>query len=154
MSNKLIVYYSRSGNTREAAKKLAENIDCEITEIISKKKFKGPFGWLSGGRMSMAEKTVDIIEPDLNPENYETLILCSPVWASNIPCPVRTWLNSNKGKYSRIAYLLTYSGGGAEKVLSKLTELGGAPINSVYFSDAERKNNVWIEKLKGFASKL
>ena len=154
MSNKLVVYYSRKNTTRTAAKKLSENLGCDITEIISKKKFSGPIGWINAGRTASMEIMADIDEPALNPEDYETIILCSPVWASNIPSPVRTWLTANKEKCKKIAYLLTFNGGGADKAVLKLSELGGTPVQAVYFSNLDRKNDDWLKKLETFAKEL
>ena len=154
MSDKLIVYYSRKNTTRATAEKLAGYLNCDITEIISKKKFQGLFGWLAAGRASMKEMAAEIIEPELKPENYEMIILCSPVWASNIPTPVRAWLTNNKGQLKKIAYLLTFSGGGADKVIKKMTQLGGSPIKTIGFSDSERKSGVWEDKLRAFANEL
>lgn len=154
MSDKLVVYYSRSNTTRIAAEKLAKKLNCDITEIISKKNFQGLFGWLAGGKTAMAEKMVDIIEPELKPENYEIVILCSPVWASNMAPPVRKWLTDNKEKCKKIAYLLTLSGGGADNALEKMTNLGGSPVKTVHFTDLERKSDVWVEKLAAFANEL
>jgi len=154
MSEKLVVFYSRAGTTRAAAEKLAENLKCDITEIKSKKKFRGPFGWLSAGRHSLRELQVDIIEPEQKPEDYETIIVCTPIWASNIAPPVRTYLSNNKGRFKNISYLLTYSGSGQDKVLAKLEELGGKAFKTVHFSDFERKSDVWIEKLTAFANEL
>ncbi len=154
MPDKLVVYYSRSGSTRKVAKKLAEYLDCDLAEIISKKSFKGPFGWLAGGRLAMKEEPVDIIEPEEKPEDYNLVIVCGPVWASNITPPIRKYLSTNKEKFRNVSYLLTFSGSGQDKVLEKLTETGGAPVKTVQFSDFERKSDVWTEKLTAYANEL
>ncbi len=154
MSDKLVVYYSRSGSTRNAAEKLAEYLDCDLAEIISKKSFKGPFGWLAGGRLAMKEEPVGIIEPDKKPEDYDTVIVCGPVWGSNIAPPIRAYLLNNKTKFKNISYLLTFSGSGQDKVLEKMAAIGGAPVKTVHFSDFERKSDVWTEKLTAYANEL
>ncbi|MDC7227725.1 MAG: flavodoxin [Spirochaetales bacterium] len=154
MSDKLVVYYSRNGATRKAAEKLSEYLNCDITEIVSKKKYRGPIGWLAAGRASMRELKVEIIEPELNPEKYNGVILCMPVWASNIPSPVRTWLDAHKDDCKKLSYLLTFNGGGQDKTIAKLEELGGKAEKTVHFSDFERKSDVWVEKLTAFANEL
>ncbi len=154
MSEILIVYYSRTGSTRNAAEKLAQYLDCDLEEIISKKKFRGPLGWISGVKLAMKEISVDIIEPAKKPQDYKLIVVCSPVWASNMTPPVRTYLYKNKDKFNKISYLLTFKGGGHEKTLEKMSVAGGNPVKSVHFSGFERKSDVWVEKLTAYANEL
>ncbi len=154
MSDRLVVYYSRNGSTKEVAEKLAEYLECDTAEIISKKKYRGPFGFLAAGRSSMRGELVEIKEPELKPENYESVIICSPVWASRPSSPVRTYLNSNKGKFKQLSYVLTMGGTGFEQAYETLSGIAGEPVKKVHFSKFERKTDVWVEKLKAFANEL
>ncbi len=154
MSEILVVYYSRTGSTRNAAEELAKYLECDLAEIISKKKFRGPLGWIAGGKLAMNEVSVDIIEPDKKPQDYKLVVVCSPVWASNITPPVRTYLYNNKDKFNKVSYLLTFKGGGHEKALEKMSAAGGSPVKSVHFSGFERKSDVWVEKLTAYANEL
>ena len=154
MAGKLVVYYSRAGSTAIAARKLAEQLDCDIAEIVSFKKFKGPFGWLAAGRSSMSGAEAGIIEPEDKPENYSLVILCSPIWASGIPSPVRTWLNRNKNKCEKIAYLLTYNGSGENRALVRFSALGGLAVNTLTLSVAERRTDEWLKKMESFAEEI
>ena len=56
---------------------------------------------------------------------YDFIILGTPVWASNFTPPIRTFIVDNKDKLKnkKIAIFICYSGGGAEKVVSKLKEI-------------------------------
>ena len=154
MSDKLVVYYSRSGSTRNVAEKLAEYLDCDIAEIVSKKKYRGPFGFIAGGRAAMRESMTEITEPESAPENYETVIVCTPVWASNIAPPVRAYLSNHKGKFKKISYLVTLGGSGYENTINKMTDLAGDPVKTIHFSNSEFKSNAWVEKLKNFSDEL
>lgn len=154
MSDKLVVYYSRKSATKVAAEKLAEYLNCDITEITAEKKYRGPLGFLAGGRAAMKEKTIKINMPDKSPEDYDLVIICSPVWASNIPPAVRTYLTSIKDKLKKHSFLLTFAGGGQDKAIAKMTEITGTPAKIVHFSDFERKSDVWVEKLTAYANEL
>ncbi|MDC7126046.1 MAG: flavodoxin [Spirochaetales bacterium] len=154
MSNKLVLFYSRTGTTKQTAEMLANILDCDIAEIVSKKKFRGPIGWLSAGRTAMAEKDVNIVEPEITPENYELVILCSPVWASRTAPPAKTWLSQNYVKCSKLVYLLTFGGSGDNKAFEQLERIGGKAAATISFSDKERKDQLWAGKLKEFADKL
>ncbi|MBI9107417.1 MAG: hypothetical protein JEZ04_11795 [Spirochaetales bacterium] len=154
MSDKLVVYYSRKGATRETAEKLAEILKCDITEITSPKKYGGPFGFLAGGKGAINENIIKINETDKSPDNYEMVIICSPVWASNIPPAIRTYLIKFKDRFKSHSFVLTSGGSEHAKPLAKMTEIAGGPAKILHFSNFERKTKVWVEKLTSFANEL
>ena len=154
MAEKLVVYYSRSGTTEKAAKKLTEFLGCDIEAIKSAKQYRGLFGWLAAGRGALRELSIEINKPVYKPEDYQTVIVCSPVWAGKIPPAVRTYLKESKDKIKNISYLLTLGGDTAEKPLSEFAKTGGAPVKTIYFSNSDRKTDSWIDKLKAYADEL
>ena len=118
-----VVYYSMSGNTKMTAEKIADTLSAALTEIRPVKEYpsKGFRKFIWGGKSAvMGEK------PELEPYGFDTdseqVILGSPVWASNIAPPLRTFISENGEalKNKRVAVFLCYSGGGADKALSKL----------------------------------
>ena len=118
-----VVYYSMSGNTKMTAEKIADKLSAALTEIRPVKEYpsEGFRKFIWGGKSAvMGEK------PELEPYGFDTdcelIILGSPVWASNIAPPLRTFISENGEalKNKRIAVFLCYSGGGADKALSKL----------------------------------
>ena len=50
---KLVVYYSRTGNTKVVAEKIANQLNADISEIIDRKNRKGRLVFLTGGLMIM-----------------------------------------------------------------------------------------------------
>ena len=50
MNSPLVVYYSRTGNTRKLAKIIAEKLKADIEEIEDSTSRSGPLGWLRAGR--------------------------------------------------------------------------------------------------------
>jgi flavodoxin len=44
----LVVFYSRTGATKQVAEALAESLNCDSEELIDTKKRGGPLGFLSG----------------------------------------------------------------------------------------------------------
>jgi len=60
MKNILIVYYSRSGFTKQLVQELAVHLHADLEEIIDKKDRSGAIGYLFSGRDAWQEKTTEI----------------------------------------------------------------------------------------------
>jgi flavodoxin len=108
--NILIVYYSRTRNTKKVAEALQAQLGCDIEEIKTKKSYAGPIGWILAGKEA-SQKILPEIEPiGKNPANYDLVILGTPIWAWNIASPLRTYINQNNGKINRVAAFCTMGG--------------------------------------------
>lgn len=107
MEKVLVVYYSRTGNTRKVAEALKERLNCDIEEIKSLKSYDGALGWIRAGKEA-SQKVHAKIEPAIkNPADYDLVIFGTPVWAWNISSPLRAYLAMNRGKFKRIAAFCT-----------------------------------------------
>ena len=124
-----IVYYSMSGNVQWVAQCVADKIGADLIEIKPVKAYpdKGFKKFLWGGKCAvMGEKPA--LEPYVfDGAAYDTVIFGTPVWASNIVPPLRTFVQENadalKGK--KLAAILCYAGGGADKAIVKLKAVLG-----------------------------
>lgn len=151
----LVVYYSRSGITREAAVKLSAELKCDIEEIYDTSNRKGILGFLKSGRDAMKERATVIKELKYNPRNYDIIIIGTPVWASNMTPAVRTYIIQNMENIKCAAFFCTFGGSGDKKTLNKMKELyGKGPVNSISINQDEVKNGTYIEKAKEFAKKI
>ncbi len=66
MNNK-VVYFSRSGNSKRVAGKIAEKLDCGKVELTDNVSWKGIFGFFKGGFYSLNQKITEIsLEDDYN----------------------------------------------------------------------------------------
>ena len=124
-----IVYYSMSGNTRTVAERLAKELCADLIEIQPVKEYpsEGARKFIWGGMKAvMGEK------PKLQPYGfsggYDRIIIGTPVWASNISPPIRSFICQNGNalkKAKSIAAVICYAGGGADKAIEKLKKLLG-----------------------------
>ena len=62
MSKILCIYYSRSGNTKQAMEELAQALDAELVEITDGVDRSGTAGWLRSGRDAM-RRTLEPLKP-------------------------------------------------------------------------------------------
>jgi len=58
--NKIVVYFSLTGATEFAAKKIAEQLNADLCEVKDKKHKKGKLIYLKGGAASVREKLTKI----------------------------------------------------------------------------------------------
>ena len=125
-----IVYYSLNGNTAFAAEKIAKKLGAELIRIESEKPYpaKGLKKFFHGGRSAIKNETPKLEAYNFDAENYERIVFGTPVWASNIAPPLRSFIVENKGALEgkRFAAFVCLSGSGAGKAIEKLKACLGA----------------------------
>ena len=82
----LVIYYSYSGHTKAIAENLAAEEATDILEIKDLKRRGKLRAYTAGIFASIKGKTWPIQPLDVNPADYDRLILLAPVWAGN-PAP-------------------------------------------------------------------
>lgn len=152
----LVIYYSRTGTTRKIANELADKLKADKEEIIDKKNRKGPIGYVIAGKDAMRKKLTKINELKKNPENYDLLVIGTPVWAFTMAPAIRTFLTKIKDYNKKIALFYTAGSSGMEKTLMHMKELlpSSKLIATLALTTSEVKNNNYIEKIKNFINKL
>ena len=109
----LVAYFSWSGNTREAAKYIAQKLDADEFEIIREKPY--PTEYTPCTEDAKAEKEAGerpaIKGKVENMAQYDVVFVCVPVWWYTAPMPVYTFLEQYdlKGK-TVIPFCTAYSG--------------------------------------------
>ena len=160
-----IVYYSMLGNTKYVAetiydelKKSGENID--IIEIKPEKAYpsKGAKKFIWGGKSAVMGETPKLMPYKFNAEDYDRIIIGTPVWASTFTPPIKTFLKENSdisGK--KISVFVSFSGGGADKTIEKLKKyIGVEELESelILIDPNDNKKAEDILKISDFCSKL
>ncbi|KKQ30010.1 MAG: Flavodoxin, FldA [Candidatus Shapirobacteria bacterium GW2011_GWF2_37_20] len=78
----LVVFYSRTGNTRRMGELIAQKLHADIDEIIDQKSRSGIIGWILSGRDAMKEYLTKITFTK-NPADYDLVIVGTPIWAGS-----------------------------------------------------------------------
>jgi flavodoxin len=115
----LVTYYSRTGNTKFVADKIAEQLNAEICEVVDKKNRKGKLVFLTGGYAALREKLTKI-EVTKTINDYDFIIVGSPVWAGKIAPAIRTFLVLNDFSDKQVAFFVTMGGDKPEKALNNM----------------------------------
>jgi flavodoxin len=152
----VVVYFSLTGNTKFVAEKIAQQLDADLCEITDKNHKKGKMLYIKGGAAAMREKLTDItVETPI--DDYELVIVGSPVWAGKIAPAIRTFLVENNFSEKQVAFFVCMGGDKPEKTfenLRKTIELEAItdglgitePLENM--AEAETKITEWCSQLK------
>lgn len=127
MSKILVVYYSRSGTTRQVAQTIANALGADVEEILDTDERRGLLGYLRSALAAKRAKPAAIEEPAKDPAAYRLVIVGTPVWASSVSTPVRAYLDRRGRAAPRVALFLTHVGSGAERAFGQMETLCAKP---------------------------
>ena len=150
-----IIYYSMSGNTEFAAEKIAKKLEADVIRIEPVKAYpdKGVKKFFWGGKSAVMGEEPELLPYDFQAEQYDTIIIGTPIWASSFAPPIKTFLSKNRNiTDKKIAVFTCFSGGGADKAIEKMKKFIGvdtflAELILVDPKDKENSDNdVMIEE--------
>lgn len=137
----LVVWYSRTNNTKDLGQEMADKLGADTDQITEKKSRKGAIGWLSAGRDAMRKAKVEI-EFKKDPAKYEVVIIGTPVWVGTATPAVCTYLEKNKEKIKQTAFFCTAGSDDGQKAFNEMaTVLGKKPIATLAIKAKELKNS-------------
>ena len=138
---KLVVYYSYTGNTKKIANKIKEQIESDILELEPQIPFSTDYQTVVDEYQnnSIDNKEVPIKNIDINLDNYDEIIIGTPVWWYTI-CPVvTTFLKQYNLSGKKVCLFATNAGwlGHTFKDFEKLCENGSSKdcLNVVFDSN-------------------
>ena len=155
MEKVLVVYYSRTGHTRQIAELIARALGGDLEAIIDTKSRDGIFRYFLSAWESIQEKLVSIQNPEKNPVDYDLVVLGSPTWAGKMSSPMRTYITNHPKSFSNIALFCTSISPNNETMLQGMASLCGQdPIASLIVTESEIKTGTFKETLAKFTSAL
>lgn len=120
----LVVYFSLTGSTEFVAKIISEQLNADLCEVVDKKHKNGKLIYLKGGAAAFREKLTKI-EVNKSIENYELIIIGSPIWAGKITPAIRTFLSQNDFTQKKGAFFVTIGGDKPEKSIENMRRTTG-----------------------------
>ncbi len=106
----LIIYYSRSGTTRRLAEALAKALQADVREIKCPRYRPGGLRYLKAGYDSLRGNLPQIEGPDVDPGQYDLLLLGAPVWTSYPALPLRAYLAQKPALPGAVGGFVTLGG--------------------------------------------
>lgn len=126
MSKKLVAFFSATGRTGKAAKKLAAELNADIYEIRPEVQYsKADLNWMNKESRSSIEMNNKSIRPaiitgDVDVSGYETVYLGFPIWWYVAPTLINTFLESCDLTGKKLVLFATSGGSGFGNTAAEL----------------------------------
>ena len=153
----LIIYYSRSGNTREIANQIHERVGGDIIELQTVKPYPDEYDAVtkqakqelnSGYKPALKTKVEKI-------GSYDVIFVGTPIWWGTIAAPVKSFLSEYDLSGKTIVPFITHQGSGLgrsgadiSKLCPKSTLLDGVAIWGRDAKTAQNTVSGWLRKIK------
>lgn len=123
----IVIYYSLDGNTKYAAGKIATKLGADLIQLIPAKEY--PTGKISkyfwGGKSATFGEAPKLDPYRFDQNQYDLVVLGTPVWAGTFTPPLRTFIRENKLTDKKIALFACCSGGKTEKCFEQMKKEAG-----------------------------
>ncbi len=139
----LVTYYSRTDITRKVAEELAHKLNADLEEIKDTQNRSGVLGFLKSGYQANRKKLTTLKPIEKDPEEYDLVVIGTPVWSGKMSVPVRTYLHQNKDKIKAAALFCTMGGSGMESTLKGMEEYVGAPVATIGLRKKDVENGAY-----------
>lgn len=152
----LIAYFSWSGNTKQLAEVIQEQIGGDLFDITPETPYTDDINELSG--IALQEQR-DNIRPELSSvvedmSRYDVVFIGFPNWWNNMPMPVFTFLEEYDFSGKTVIPFTTYGNGvwgksvdSIRNTLPNATILDGLAMREHKLQDAPTEASKWLQEL-------
>lgn len=150
--NSLVVYFSRTGNTKQIAEQIAAALGAELDPIIERTSRAGVIGYLRSGYQAFARRLVEI-DTRLDPGAYDLVVIGTPIWDASLSSPVRSYLRHHRAALREVAFFCTCGGMGSDRVFAQMrAESGKAPRGTLVVREGDLRRS--SDAVARFVAKL
>lgn len=153
----LVVYFSKTGSTREIAVQIQKATGGDIFEIQAVKTYPADYEALKKvASQELDSKAKPVLKTKLeNIKSYDVVFIGYPIWWGTFPAPVRTFLSEYNLAGKTVVPFCTHLGSGFGNSLSDLakssqksTFLEGLAIWGRDVKTSQNKVSEWLRKIK------
>lgn len=153
----LVVYFSRSGNTREIANQIHRIVGGDIVELQTVNPYPADYEEV---KKQAKQEQGSGFRPKLktainNIGSYDLVFIGSPIWWSRLPPPVVTFLSEYDLSGKTIVPFCTHLGSGQGQTVSEIsrlcpksTLLDGIAVRGPDAKNAQDEVSGWLRKIK------
>ncbi|TMM51210.1 flavodoxin family protein [Sulfitobacter sabulilitoris] len=90
-----VVYYSRTGHSKDAATEIADTLGAQRFRLTVDR-YHGPrLGYLTAGFDSLRQRLPQLTSPQPALRGFQAIVFCAPVWTSYPATPMRRFLRDH-----------------------------------------------------------
>lgn len=142
----LVVYFSRTGRTREVAEAIARATGAELEELREARSRSGLWGWLRSGYEGTYRRSAQPLPLSRDPQRYDVVFVGSPTWNRALSSSVRGFLQVHGASLPNVALFATCAERGADAVLDEMAGLlASAPLARLAMLEADVRRGPAVE---------
>jgi|GEM_PF-713647 len=139
----LVVYFSKTGNTQKIAFKISIILKADLERIID----LNNRGFCLGGGEATFGIAAKIKKPKFKAEDYDLVLIGTPIWSWSMTPAIRAYLKKNKGKIKRVAFFVTAGGTKPDKIVKNMEKLLDIKsISHIGFTRKDFKKPLLVQK--------
>lgn len=151
----LVVFYSRTGHTRQVATDLAAKLGADLEELREEQDRSGVLGYLKGGRDACLGHDSALLPVSRDPADYDLVVAGTPVWAFTACPAISTWLKRHSQAIRRLACFCTQGGSGNQRTFDSMRKLSGhEPVATLTLIDRDVRKGLVDDSLSRFAGEI
>jgi hypothetical protein len=155
MDKILVVVYSYTGTSRRLAQLLCSQLGWPLGEIVELQTRAGASGTLRCLADSLLRRRPRIRYDGPDPNNFETVVLISPIWVYRLAGPMRSFVAERRAELRQVALASVMGSSGAPNAAAEVAELlGRAPVLDTAFVAREVEDGSCASRLQAFGRAL
>lgn len=148
----LVLYYSKSGNTKAACEAIQKALGADLKEIKDLNSRDTKLGGIGGMLKTLLGMHTDIDPKTVDFAPYTTVIIGAPIWAAKFGLAMRTFVEKNRFDGKNVIIFITADVFIEEKYQEKhkalIKESGGNVIGYFQAQAADLVNNEKVPRTK------
>lgn len=155
MKKGLVVYYSWSSKTHQLAKKIAEECNGTLFEILTKEPYTKDYNALTRqAKKEIQEGYLPELMENHEIDEYDTIFIGSPNWWGTMSPPIMSFIKKHDFSGKTVIPFCTHGGGGQQRVLTDIqaackkenTKIG-LYLSSSEVNTSDKTIKEWIKNL-------
>lgn len=152
-----VIYYSRTGNGEFVATEFHKRLNSDLIRIETQQDLKGKkiLQIVVGGFQVITKKTPPLKEYKFDVDNYDILVIETPVWVDTFAPAIRTFLKDQNINNKKIFLICCYDGGIEDTFQNLKEELRGNKfIGEVAFKQALDNKDETVKTIEYLVKKI
>lgn len=119
----LVIYYTRTSNTKIAAETIAQEKNAELVEVRDKTNRSGSIRYIIGALDALLGNKTNILYQEKNLKEYDTVYIGTPVWAGKPAPAIKQFIKENDFGGVNVVSFCTMGSNGDKSTIESMNYL-------------------------------